>query len=219
MEERSPHKRKGQGSSPVSALPKFNKPKEGNMKKLIVFVMFLVLSAFTFLGGTMTLPVNHLQLMDGDTIPIGARTVVWGINQAIQDKPGTMIFQNGSKYVIMWRDTYGAMFFAFDSDKQTTLAQLSELAKSGGSLSNHKTGTELIEFMKNNGWKVIPGSLAPEVAKSIAVNGFLSLAVTAMSSLPTFIFTFEGFIDPCNTSVDLSSFGEMYCKNVPSEPG
>jgi len=186
--------------------------------KLGLMFVSVLLVAVSFLGQTMTLPVNHAQLLDGDTIPIHARTVIYGINQAIQDKPGTAIFQNGSKYVIMWRDSYGAMFFAFDAEKQKTVSELTQLTQSGGSLANHKTGSDLIEFMKNNGWKIIPGASAPEVAKAIAVNGFLSLAVTAMNSLPTFVFTFGESVNLCNTSADISSFREMYCGNSLSEP-
>jgi hypothetical protein len=178
------------------------------MKSINLFkslsLIIMVSLCLSFISGCAALPVNYTPPLDGDMVPIRPQTVLYGIQLALEGKPGTEIWQSGSKYVVMWTEKYGAMLFTYDNSLKTAGLPLTKVLKTGGSLMNIKTADDLRQTMINSGFKTIDPNDAPEALKKAAENvkwlTALYGAETAITTLPTFIFMFVDFNMMCSTA-------------------
>lgn len=184
----------------------------------------LVLSLFLFfvLVGTTAcaaLPSNYAQPINGGGVPIRPETVIYGIAQAIADKPGVVAFQstqNPGQFVIAWYNTYGASFFGADVQKYKTLTDMKYLVNQGGTLINAKNADEFLEFMKSNGWKAIPGSALPKVfADIVRTASFPAWMTTGSTTLTMPLLMFSPNINPdyCSSGLATDLMYSVLCQD------
>lgn len=167
----------------------------------LIVMISLVLSLLSACSGG-SVPVNYSPPPDGEVIPLRPETVLYGIRSAMQSKPGSEIWRNGTKYVVMWCERYGGMFFFYDSATNKAGTALIDTIRKGGNLVNVRTYEDVKVALTDSGFSKISPTDAPVALSKAADNVkwlvVLYAAETALTTLPTFVFMFADYSVICN---------------------
>jgi hypothetical protein len=127
------------------------------MKKLVSFFLFIVALAITAMFGFISREPAMTEVMR--VLP---GTVQYGVQSALIAQPGTVIMENGGRYLFGWTMESGFAFVGMDPVKQMSLTI------DGGNLINVKNAKDFVNTMASGGWKVVTASQVPEVVKLAA---------------------------------------------------
>lgn len=185
------------------------------MSLVLVFVMFSATAC-----AAANLPSNYAQPAYGYAFSVSAKGVMYGISQALLDKPGAKMFADvtQTKYVVAWFADYGASFFGVDIAENPTVLKVQEIVKQGGTLVNIKNGEQFVQFMKENGWKVIGGANAPKIFTDLVqASQSPSWFSGATNTLLIPLITFDPNLNPnyCGTGLATDLMYSVLCGDSP----
>ena len=132
--------------------------------------------------GAATVPTNYMPPPDMQAVSVQVGTVSYGIQQCLADKAGTTILVKDMQVLFFWGYEYGVTgMFGLDLANRTTL-NVAELVKQGGQMVNGRTASDLIQWMKANGWTATTGA-----GLSAAVASAIEAALVQIASSPMLV--------------------------------
>jgi hypothetical protein len=158
------------------------------MKKLLVLMFAIGLVIVSLLGA-----IKGAAPPDGYVVGVQMGTTVWGMRQAILEKPGTMLMTKDNLLLFMWVIEDG---WAFASVNLSSRAPVHDFAKiaGGGNYVNARTMADLVSHLEGFGWRVATAAEVP-VAVRIALTAQTSWLVSLAGNMPTFLVLPVGAMD------------------------
>lgn len=147
-------------------------------------VVVLVVVGLLMQGCTAgTVPGNYAPPVDMSVLSVQASTVAYGIAQCLKDAAGTQILVNGQQILFTWGYEYQVIgMFGIDLTSKTAL-DMRQVISQGGGMVNAKSASDLLNWMKANGWEVVTGAAVADAAKVgllVAMERFASAPFLAL---------------------------------------
>jgi hypothetical protein len=153
-----------------------------------VFRAATVLSLFLS-SGCAAVQLSNLEPAVGEVFAMSNGATQLNVIKTLAGGSQGFILQNGDKFMFYWplRDNHGVAFWGLDVRAMRLVANRGEMLKfisgMGGQVGNCLETTCLVDWMKNNGWKLVGASeLSLAVKDSILV-----IVTTPVRCLPTFV--------------------------------
>lgn len=146
------------------------------MKKIVSFVMFIVLV------------VVALSSLIGNIYPVNPIGTMLGMSRVMDGVRGTFVMQHGNTYMIAWEQGNN-MAYAFVSKS----GEMSVGPNLEGTLLSVRNSRELVDYMKNIGWRHIPASALPgSVSYGIStLRMLLNVSMPSVFFVPIIAFDYE----------------------------
>lgn len=156
--------------------------KLGRWSRVPVLIVLMVNVFLMGCFGAATVPNNYMPPVDMQAVSVQVGTVLYGVQQCLLDKPGTQILIKDMQVLFVWGYEYGVTgLFGIDLANKTTL-NVAELLKQGGQMVNGRTSTDLVNWMKANGWTVSSGA-----GLSAALATAIEAAMVRIASSPLIV--------------------------------
>jgi hypothetical protein len=158
----------------------------------VTFLAILALVAITF-GAVVTNAAPQLSQLRmspsvGNVYSLQVGSTIWGMGQAIAEKPMTLIYINSAKDMLMfgWRCDNAWCFTVLDTGagKLAVNTFLTEIRQ--GQVFNGADVKGLLEYMRSKGWAPTTAAAVPEAIK-LALSSSAGALVSAASAWPTFV--------------------------------
>lgn len=144
------------------------------MKYIMGFIALLVtvVMALAVMAG-----YQPPQPIAGDVVGIQPGTVQFGIRQALESRAGTIIMEQGGKYIFGWGMESGFGFVGVNPSQQAVYNY-----RMTGNLINFTNAEQFVNYLKTNGWQTVSAAAVPETIKTaVGLNG--GQVLTWMASL------------------------------------
>jgi len=118
------------------------------------------------------------------------------MRQAVAGQPNTLIMAKNDLVMMAWSYDKAWAFAVVDAAQQAPIVDFKDLA-GNGQLVSPKSFSELVRFLKDNGWTALPASQVPTAIK-VGLSVTEGWLAQVASSMPVFMFNTTGMIQVSN---------------------
>jgi hypothetical protein len=155
-------------------------------KVVFVFVILALLVAACSAGFDGKIAEEAMKVpATGQVFPLQLRSTLWGMQQAVREFSGTSILQKDNLVTFIWNVRSGWGFAVIDTSSHTAVQDFAKVA-GNGNLVNPTSISDLVSYLKENGWKAIPASSLPRTIVQ-ALLGSSSWLTQLAANMTTFL--------------------------------
>lgn len=150
-------------------------------------ISFCVLCALYLSACGAWMPATGQGVSPGQVEAVQATTAVWGVQQALMQRVGTVILRDGSKFLFGWGYPGGGWAWWGVDVEEACVLDVQRWLRNGGSVTNVTDFRGLVDYLVGRGWMVISASQVPRIITSTIAAAESWLNFLATSTAPTII--------------------------------
>lgn len=169
------------------------------MKKIVTIFLTIILAAVTFIvmNGVPVFTSGRGIPVPPDGMVYGLQlgSTMYGIGQAMSDKPGTQVLiqETTQNLLFAWHIKDAAAFACLNGAGVSCAKDVYEILSQGGNVTNQRDMVSLIESLQQNGWKVITASEIPLEMRAMLTGAYFLQQIA--TSLPTILIVPAGIFN------------------------